>query len=364
MATEQKVKNTDDNNKTNVVIIETTYEKVLSIINKVKDFIKKSSSNASKLIEELEWVIKVITNKSLYSYELTQEKLSKQNAEYEKFISFVAKYNEEVLMMNKKHDIVSSIFNLGKNGELLLKPSLCLKKFLPHELQNIDERVEKEKRSRQKNFINVFGNYVLDLYYKDIEKRRESIELIEDTESIEKNKVSINVNIDEQEDNRKKNKFKSRQKSDDILKEETNYLKKYKTYENSFFQNDLKTDTTIKSKDKKKNNIHKIKIFTERDRQASNYSKLKKINNKNLFYNFSQKKLYSNVIKLTKHEKETFKSIKKAMKNYFFKFTNSGSQNSNFFPYEKNNFILTLIVIIIEIYIKQVIIIIIYITFI
>ena len=338
MATEQKVKNTDDKNKTNVVIIETTYEKVLSIINKVKDFIKKSSSNASKLIEELEWVIKVITNKSLYSYELTQEKLSKQNAEYEKFISFVTKYNEEVLMMNKKHDIVSSIFNLGKNGELLLKPSLCLKKFLPHELQNIDERVEKEKRSRQKNFINVFGNYVLDLYYKDIEKRRESIELIEETESIEKNKVSINVNIDEQEDNRKKNKFKSRQKSDDILKEETNYLKKYKTYENSFFQNDLKTDTTIKSKDKKKNNIHKIKIFTERDRQASNYSKLKKINNKNLFYNFSQKKLYSNVIKLTKHEKETFKSIKKAMKNYFFKFTNSGSQNSNFFPYEKNNF--------------------------
>ena len=340
MTTEQKVKNSDKNNMTSPVIIETTYEKVLSIINKVKDFIKKSSSNTNKLIEELEWVIKVITNKSLYSYELTQEKLSKQNAEYEKFISFVTKYNEEVLMMNKKHDIVSSIFSLGKKGEILLKPSLCLKKILPNELQNMDERVEKEKRSRQKNFINVFGNYVLDLYYKYIEKRRESIEFIEDTESIEKNKGSININIDEQVNNKKKNKFKSRQKSDDILKEENNYLKKYKTYENSFFQNDLKTDLTIKSKDKKNNNIHRIKIFSERDKQASNYSKLKlkKINNKNLFYNFSQKKLYSSVIKLTKHEKETFNSIKKAMKNYFFKFTNSGSQNSNFFPYEKNNF--------------------------
>ena len=340
MTTEQKVKNSDKNNMTSPVIIETTYEKVLSIINKVKDFIKKSSSNTNKLIEELEWVIKVITNKSLYSYELTQEKLSKQNAEYEKFISFVTKYNEEVLMMNKKHDIVSSIFSLGKKGEILLKPSLCLKKILPNELQNMDERVEKEKRSRQKNFINVFGNYVLDLYYKYIEKRRESIEFIEDTESIEKNKGSINININEQVNNKKKNKFKSRQKSDDILKEENNYLKKYKTYENSFFQNDLKTDLTIKSKDKKNNNIHRIKIFSERDKQASNYSKLKlkKINNKNLFYNFSQKKLYSSVIKLTKHEKETFNSIKKAMKNYFFKFTNSGSQNSNFFPYEKNNF--------------------------
>ena len=337
MATEQ-VKNSDNNNMTSPVIIETTYEKVLSIINKVKNFIKKFSSNSNKLIEELEWVIKVITNKSLYSYELNQEKLSKQNAEYEKFISFVEKYNEEVIEMNKKHDIVSSIFNLGKKGEILLKPSLCLKKILPHELQNIDERVEKGKRSRQKNFINVFGNYILDLYYKEIEKRRESIELIEDTESIEKNKASIY--IDEQEDNKKKNKFKSRQKSDDILKEETNYLKKYKTFEKSFFQNDLKADLTIKSKDKKSNNIHRIKIFTERDKQTSNYSKLKlkKINNKNLFYNFSQKKLYSSVIKLTKNEKETFNSIKKAMKNYFFKFTNSGSQNSNFYPYEKNNF--------------------------
>ena len=342
MTTEQKVKNSDNNNMTNPVIIETTYEKVLSIINRVKDFIKKSSSNASKLIEELEWVIKVITNKSLYSYELTQEKLSKQNAEYEKFINFVAKYNEEVLEMNKKHDIVSSIFNLGKKGEILLKPSLCLNKILPHELQNLDERVEKEKRSRQKNFIYVFGNYVLDLYYKEREKKRESIGLIEDTESFEKNKASININIDDHVDNKKKNKFKSRQKSDNILKEETtnNFLQKYKTYENSFFQNDLKTDLTIKGKDKRNNNIHRIKIFTERDKQKSNYStlKLKKINNKNLFCNFSQKKLHSSVIKLTKHEKETFNSIKKAMKNYFFKFTNSGSQNSNFFPYEKNNF--------------------------
>jgi hypothetical protein len=51
MTTEQKVKNSDKNNMTSPVIIETTYEKVLSIINKVKDFIKKSSSNTNKLIE-------------------------------------------------------------------------------------------------------------------------------------------------------------------------------------------------------------------------------------------------------------------------------------------------------------------------
>ena len=110
-------------------LIETTYEKVLSIINKVKEFIKKTSSDSNNLIQDLEWVIKVITNKSLYTYELKQEKLSKQNAEYHKFISFVTKYNEEVLEMNKKHGIVSGILSIAKKGEMLLKPSLCLKKY-------------------------------------------------------------------------------------------------------------------------------------------------------------------------------------------------------------------------------------------
>ena len=60
-------------------IFETTYEKVLSIINQVKDFIKKTSKTSQKLIDDLEWVIKVITNKSLYSYEVNKEKISKQN---------------------------------------------------------------------------------------------------------------------------------------------------------------------------------------------------------------------------------------------------------------------------------------------
>jgi len=68
MTTEEKEKN--DENKAFIkspTIIETTYEKVLSIINKVKEFIKKASNESNTLIEDLEWVIKVITNKSLYT---------------------------------------------------------------------------------------------------------------------------------------------------------------------------------------------------------------------------------------------------------------------------------------------------------
>ena len=80
MTTEVKEKNEGNRKYTkNPTIIETTYEKVLSIINKVKEFIKKTSNDSNNLIEDLEWVIKVITNKSLYTYELKQQKLSKQN---------------------------------------------------------------------------------------------------------------------------------------------------------------------------------------------------------------------------------------------------------------------------------------------
>ena len=132
-------------------IIETTYEKVLSIINKVKDFIKKNSKNSQNLIDDLEWVIKVIANKSLYSYEIKQQNLSRQNSDYNKFINFVTKYNEEVIEMNQRHILVSGLLNLVQKGEILNKPSLCLKKILPEELKNMDYQKLKEKKNKRKN---------------------------------------------------------------------------------------------------------------------------------------------------------------------------------------------------------------------
>ena len=74
--------------------------------------------------------------------------------------------------MNKRHDIVNSIFRLGKKDEILLKPSLCLKKILPEELKNMDKEIEREKSVKQKNFINVFGNQILSLYKREMERKR------------------------------------------------------------------------------------------------------------------------------------------------------------------------------------------------
>ena len=222
--------NKNENNKT-TTIIETTYEKVLSIINKVKEFIKKSSSSAQNLIEDLDWVIKVITNKSLYTYELQKEKLGKQNAEYKTFINFVTKYNEEVIEMNKRHDIVSSIFNLSRKGEILMKPSLCLKRILPDELKNIDEEKDWGKSERQKNFINVFGNQILNLYNQEMEKRkRRSCEFIENSDIIFKDKAGFNLQEESENNNsfviinKTNNQNEAGNKSSNFLKQSTNSI--------------------------------------------------------------------------------------------------------------------------------------------
>ena len=175
-------------------IIETTYEKVLSIINKVKDFIKKNTKNTQKLIDDLEWVIKVIANKSLYSYEIKKQNLSRQNSEYNKFINFVTKYNEEVIEMNQRHILVSGLLNIVQKGEILNKPSLCLKKIVPEELKNMDYQKEKEKANRKKSLINLIGNAILNLYYKAIEKQKKENEEKEEKEEKEKNKEIKNNN--------------------------------------------------------------------------------------------------------------------------------------------------------------------------
>ena len=365
-------------------IIETTYEKVLSIINKVKEFIKKTSSDSNNLIQDLEWVIKVITNKSLYTYELRQEKLSKQNAEYNKFINFVTKYNEEVIEMNKKHDIVSGILSIAKKGEILLKPSLCLKKILPAELQNMDENKVKEKKLRKNNFIYVFGNTILNLYHKEMERRKKSFEnnninklnsnnsfdKEEEAKNIYTNKNSDNINNDINDntintinninkDNNnnpiiqneeiinhkikhKTEKLRFRQKSENILEKENKIgimnIKKYNLEnkynknlinEQKFRQNNTTTD--------KKNisNIQRIRIAIDKDKIET---KLKDknsdniISNQKIINNFTQTKYYKGT-KLTKNEKITFNKIKNTMRNYYINFAFSESLG----PIIKNN---------------------------
>ena len=365
----------------NNTIIETTYEKVLSIINKVKEFIKITSTNSNSLIEDLEWVIKVITNKSLYTYELKQEKLSKQNAEYNKFISFVTKYNEEVLEMNKKHDIVSGILSIGKKADLLLKPSLCLNKILPEDLKKMDMPEIKERKFRKKNnFIHVFGNTILRLYSIEMERRKKSFEsekrsgtadncnhnnaerneenkrisldenknIKNNNNEIENNMHIINngkINVKEAyiniENNNKVEKGKNKQKSYITLKKdlrnEIGNISKYNTDENfktdTFNEQKLKSNKLAIDKNNINVNIQRIRITREKEKLPESKLKLKNSN-------FSKRKNnLKSVTKLTKNEKITFNRIKNAMRNYYIKFACNENKIPNMEIYElKGNF--------------------------
>ena len=114
-------------------IMITPYEKVLTILNNVKQYINSTSKRQSKLVRSLDWVIKVITSHSLYAYELKEKdlinKLSKENKNFKQFVDFVSEYNEQVIEMNKKN-VFWGAKTIDYANELLQKPSIKLRKQL------------------------------------------------------------------------------------------------------------------------------------------------------------------------------------------------------------------------------------------
>ena len=153
-----------------LMVFETTYEKVLSILNKVKDFIIKNTKDYENIIEELNYIQKVITNKTLYSYKIKKDKLSSENPSHQKFLDFITKYNEEIINLNKKHVLVRDILTIVKNKKMLQKPSLILKKIPSKELN--------EKTFNENNKIikstHSLGKWVMNLYIKNKEESNDS----------------------------------------------------------------------------------------------------------------------------------------------------------------------------------------------
>ena len=129
MSTNKSKRNASPKKKKNLAenliasnIITTPYEKVLSILREAKNYISKISKE-SKIIQNLEWAIKVITSHSLYSYEFKEKetinKLSKENPEFKQLVDFVSEYNEKVIKMYQKYNYILP-------DKLLLKPSIKL----------------------------------------------------------------------------------------------------------------------------------------------------------------------------------------------------------------------------------------------
>ena len=105
-------------------IIRTPYERVLSIIQETLKTLNLANKTQSKLLTELQWVIKIIKSHLLYSYEIKEKtyvaELSKNDPDFKQFVDFVTEYNEQVIEMNRKNNFI--------NNELLQKPSFKLKR--------------------------------------------------------------------------------------------------------------------------------------------------------------------------------------------------------------------------------------------
>ena len=301
----EKEKNNQNkaSNSNKEILFETTYEKVLFILNKIKDFIKTiSSKETTKLIEEVDWIIKVITNRSLYTYELVKEKIIKQNEEYDKFINFVKKYNEEVIEMNKKHELVSSILSIRKKEDILLKPSLFLQKI--ENINKVGEIQDKTKNS----FVTAFGNYVLKLYEQN--KKENSGE------------NNLKNNKEENENNNN-------------INESTNEVGEKKQSKNSDKKGENKNNN---SQNNKNNEVHKYNITTNHKKlylDNNNIFPKQKIPSIKLKTNINEKIINNNkeFIRLTRAEKNNLNQIQNIMKNYYLNYPLNGHFMINSQPY-------------------------------
>ena len=330
---EEKENNTDNNreSKGKEVIFETAYEKVLFIINKVKEFIKKASSTENKLIQELDWVIKIIASKSLYTYEIVKEELIKQNEEYNKYINFVKKYSEEIIQMNKKHDIVSGILQIRKKGEILLKPSLFLKK-----MDKMDIIEEMKSNNNKSNFVSTFGNYILNLYNaknkKNVNEKKDSNfnNNSDNNNSNSENKKEDNKNVINEIIN------ENEEVIDDTIDNNNNEEKKKENNNNEIYKYILpKEKKVICEKENSDRNINvningqKIKILNKNmNYKSKSNSKLINPNSQEI-----HRKKYKEFIRLTKNEQNNFNHIKNFMKNYYLNFAFNDQLMSNGYPY-------------------------------
>ena len=135
-------------------IITTPYEKVLTIINEAIRYISMSSKTQGKLIKELSWVIKVITSHSLYIYELKDndaiEKYSHENPDFKQFVDFVNEYNEDVLQMNKKTNIINSK-TLKMSNQLKIPSFKLKKKYLFNSNTNLSYMLRNKEQIKNDN---------------------------------------------------------------------------------------------------------------------------------------------------------------------------------------------------------------------
>ena len=285
----------------NSSIIITHYEKVLSILNNVKQYIISTSKLQTKLIKNLDWVIKIITTHSLYAYELKEKdvitKLAKQNEGFRNFVDFVSKYNEQVIEMNKKN-IKLGAKTIEVTNELLQKPSIKMKKNINRTKtvttpnKYLTKKLKIKGNNKHKNYsISILENEVK----KNIFNRVSTTTNMKLYDLNNKNKNGEKLNNNEQNNlnarnnNNQKDIVRSMTIADNIFKRKYENIKEPKTY---FIDIDKYSTEINRKKSKKKISLNKTKTNYEKFNIYNNTKEKNYIEelNKSLF-NFTFSKL-------------------------------------------------------------------------
>ena len=286
----------------NTDIITTPCEKVLSIIRQAKNFIFNITKTQSKLIQNLEWCIKVITSHSLYSYELKEKEainqISQGNPEFKQLVDFVSEYNEKVIKMNRKYNILSD--------KLLQKSST---------------KLNKRKIERKNSFGEKDSHFSKVLNLEDLEKQNKSIDKINDSKF-----------KDKAFERRKTVKIPSLQNSllfnntiENTNNTNSNYNKFLKNEKNNpFSEGILKGKISLKKGKKKFININDEKNVNKTNINNNNDDISSKFNNSNYLIN-----------KLTKINNNSKKKFNKNNQKFLVSFNHSNYLNKktkNMFP--------------------------------
>ena len=155
-------KKTLNNPLVNTNIITTPYERVLTILLNIKNFITNLFKDKSNLVKDIDWCIKIITSHSLYSYELKDKdainELSQENKEFKELVDFVSEYNEKVIKMNRKYNYILSDKLLQKSSIKLNRRKIerkssfveahsYLLKLMNEEINSNDKKLSEEIKS-------------------------------------------------------------------------------------------------------------------------------------------------------------------------------------------------------------------------
>ena len=305
-------------------IIITPYEKVLQILYDIKIFISKYD-NSSFLLNQLDWVISIISSHSLYDFTINDsqnkkiEKYQKEIPEFKNFINFISEYNGQINIMKKYSELINeSVKNLEDKHSAtfeklgLLYPSLNYKKNTISILRN-----SIFKRAITFNEANSFF-----IKSKSEEKKMKKNLKEKDLNNNKNNKIfrrtknssTINYEIKDEFLQNKKFSFNN----------SINKIKKIKSNTN-IIEDSFEKPINLKSNSKEKNSINYIKLKSNKklinfhNQKKNNYrhqSTTKNIEKINLspLKNFSQ---ITNLIELEKKLSQTNFQIKSIMEPNF-----------------------------------------------